>query len=122
VNYANERVQFGKKISGFQAINFMLAEMYAKVELSRLLVYKCAWLMDQKLPFSKIAALAKKTGTDTAMSVTTDAVQIFGGKGFIRENGIERYMRDSKIMQIYEGTNQVQNIVIGGFVARGDIY
>jgi alkylation response protein AidB-like acyl-CoA dehydrogenase len=120
VKYANERVQFGNKIINFQAINFMLAEMYAKIELARLLAYKCAWLMDQNRPFSKIAALAKKIGTDTAMSVTTDAVQVFGGKGFIRENEIERYMRDSKIMQIYEGTNQVQNLVIGRFVANGD--
>jgi alkylation response protein AidB-like acyl-CoA dehydrogenase len=120
VNYANERVQFGQKVSNFQAINFMLAEMYAKVEAARLLVYKCASLIDAKLPFSREAALAKKVGSDTAMSVATDAVQVFGGKGFIRENQIERFMRDAKIMQIYEGTNQVQNLVIGRFVTKND--
>jgi alkylation response protein AidB-like acyl-CoA dehydrogenase len=120
VNYSNERVQFGQKISNFQAINFLLADMYARVELARLMVYKCASLMDAKLPFSREAALAKKIGTDTAMSVTTDAVQVFGGKGYIRENQVERFMRDSKIMQIYEGTNQVQNLVIGRFVTKND--
>jgi alkylation response protein AidB-like acyl-CoA dehydrogenase len=120
VKYANDRVQFGQKIGNFQAINFMLADMYTKVELAKLMVYKCASLMDANLPFSREAALAKKVGTDTAMSVTTDAVQVFGGKGFIRENYIERFMRDSKIMQIYEGTNQVQNLVIGRFVMKSD--
>jgi alkylation response protein AidB-like acyl-CoA dehydrogenase len=120
VKYANERVQFGQKIGNFQAINFMLAEMYAKVELAKLMVYKCATLMDQGLPFAREAALCKKVGTDAAMSVATDAVQVFGGKGFIRENGVERYMRDAKILQIYEGTNQVQNLVIGRFVSKGD--
>jgi alkylation response protein AidB-like acyl-CoA dehydrogenase len=120
VQYANKRVQFGQKIANFQAISFMLAEMYAKVELAKLMVYKCATLMDQKRPFAREAALCKKIGTDTAMSVTTDAVQIFGGAGYIRENQIERYMRDSKILQIFEGTNQVQNLVIGRFVLKND--
>jgi alkylation response protein AidB-like acyl-CoA dehydrogenase len=120
VKYSNERVQFGQTIGNFQAISFMLADMYTKVELAKLMVYKCATLMDQGLPFAREAALCKKVGTDAAMSVATDAVQIFGGKGFIRENGIERYMRDAKILQIYEGTNQVQNLVIGRFVAKNN--
>jgi alkylation response protein AidB-like acyl-CoA dehydrogenase len=120
VKYAKERVQFGRPIADFQAVSFMLAEMAAKVELARLMVHKCAWLMSEGLSYSKEAALAKKIGTDTAMSVTTDAVQIFGGKGYLKENEVERFMRDAKILQIYEGTNQVQNLVIGRYVLKGD--
>ncbi|MDR0356756.1 MAG: acyl-CoA dehydrogenase family protein [Clostridiales Family XIII bacterium] len=116
--YAKERKQFGKPIFDNQAVSFMLADMGVKVELAKLMLLKACWLCDQGLPFSKEAAMAKMFCTDTAMQVTTDAVQIFGGKGFLRENEVERFMRDSKILQIYEGTNQVQRMIVANHVAK----
>lgn len=114
VKYAKERVQFGKPIATFQAIQFMLADMAIAVEASRSLVYQAARLKDAGMPFTKQAAIAKTFASDTAMKVTTDAVQILGGYGYSREYPVEKLMRDAKIMQIYEGTNQVQRIVIAG--------
>lgn len=116
--YAQEREQFGKPIFHNQAISFMLADMGIQVELSRLILLKACWLKDQGLPFSKEAAMAKTYCTDAAMKVATDAVQIYGGKGFLRENQVERFVRDAKILQIYEGTNQVQRMIVSNFVAR----
>jgi alkylation response protein AidB-like acyl-CoA dehydrogenase len=110
--YAKERVQFGKPIGANQGIQFMLADMAAEIEAARLLVYQAAWLKDQKGDFTKQSAIAKLFTTDVAMKVTTDAVQIFGGYGYSREYPVEKYMRDAKILQIYEGTNQIQRIVI----------
>lgn len=110
--YAKERVQFGKPIAQQQAIQFMLADMATQVDCSRLLVYRAARMRDLGLPYSKEASMAKMYATDTAMKVTTDAVQIFGGYGYCKEYPVERYMRDAKITQIYEGTNQIQRIVI----------
>jgi alkylation response protein AidB-like acyl-CoA dehydrogenase len=120
VQYAKERTQFGKPIAKFQAISFMLADMKLKIETARLAVYKAAWKMAQPdvKSYSVDAAIAKKYASDVAMQVTTDAVQVFGGYGFTREYPVERYMRDAKITQIYEGTNQVQQMVTGGALLR----
>ena len=120
VQYAKERTQFGKPIAKFQAISFMLADMKLKIETARLAVYQAAWKMAQPdvKSYSVDAAIAKKYASDVAMQVTTDAVQVFGGYGFTREYPVERYMRDAKITQIYEGTNQVQQMVISGAILR----
>ncbi len=118
VKYAKERVQFGKPIASNQAIGFMLADMATKVDAARLLVYRAAYLKDQGLPYSQEAAMAKMYASDAAMAVATDAVQIFGGYGYSREYPVERLMRDAKITQIYEGTNQVQRMVISGSLLR----
>lgn len=118
VRYSKERVQFGKPLAANQAISFMIADMATKVEAARLLVYRAAMLKEQGLPYSKEAAMAKMYASDIAMEVTIDAVQIFGGYGYSREYPIERLMRDAKITQIYEGTNQVQRMVISGSVLR----
>ena len=96
----------------------MLADMHTKVEAARLLVYRAAWLKQQGKSFSKEAAMAKMYASDIAMEVTTDAVQIFGGYGYISEYPVERLMRNAKITQIYEGTNQVQRMVISGALLR----
>ncbi|GMA50881.1 acyl-CoA dehydrogenase [Alicyclobacillus contaminans] len=111
-NYARERKQFGKSIADLQAIQFKLADMATKIEAARLLTYQAAWLESQGLPYGKASAMSKVFASDTAMEVTTEAVQIFGGYGFIREYPVERYMRDAKITQIYEGTNEIQRLVI----------
>lgn len=120
VKHANEREQFGKTIGKNQAIGFMLADMATDIEMARLLIYKTAWKISEGQPFAKEAAMAKKVATDVGMSVSTNAVQILGGKGFLRENEAERFMRDAKILQIYEGTNQIQNLILSGYVLRGD--
>ncbi|VBB07031.1 acyl-coa dehydrogenases signature 1 [Lucifera butyrica] len=118
VKYSKERVQFGKPIAANQAIAFMLADMATKVDAARLLVYRAAYLKDKGLPYAKEAAMAKLFASDAAMAVTTDAVQIFGGYGYSREYPVERLMRNAKITQIYEGTNQVQRMVISSSVLR----
>ncbi len=118
VKYAKERVQFGKPIGANQAIAFMLADMNTKVDAARLLVYRAAWLKQQNKPYSKEAAMAKLYAGDIAMEVTTDAVQIFGGYGYSSEYPVERLMRNAKITQIYEGTNQVQRMVVSSALLR----
>lgn len=118
LKYSKERIQFGKPICANQAIAFMLADMATKVDAARLLVYRAAYLKEQGLPYSKEAAMAKMYASDIAMEVTTDAVQIFGGYGYSREYPVERLMRNAKITQIYEGTNQVQRMVISGAILR----
>ena len=111
--YSARRQQFGSPVNSFQMIQQMLADMAAQVEAARQLVYASATSLDKKLPVAnKMAAMAKLYATDTAMKVTTDAVQIFGGYGYMRDYPIEKYMRDAKITQIYEGTNQVQRLVV----------
>ncbi len=111
--YATEREQFGTRISDLQGIQFLLADMAMQVEAARLLVYKAAAACDAQDPrLTYFAAIAKAHASDTAMQVTTDAVQILGGYGYMREYGVERMMRDAKITQIYEGTNQIQRLVI----------
>lgn len=118
VKYAKERKQFGKSISSFQGIQFMLADMATQVEAARALVYAVAREVDSgKKDIGKNSAMAKLFASDTAMSVTTDAVQILGGYGYMREYPVEKYMRDAKITQIYEGTNQIQrNIIALGLI------
>jgi butyryl-CoA dehydrogenase len=116
VRYAREREQFEKKIISFQAIQHLLADMATQVEAARALVYSVARYIDQeKIPkeISKVSGMAKVFASDVAMRVTTDAVQIFGGYGYMREYPVEKMMRDAKILQIYEGTNQIQRNVIG---------
>ena len=112
LNYAKERKQFGNPIANFQGIQFMLADMAMQVEAARLLVHKAVWYVQQGTPNIKASSFAKCYASDTAMRVATDAVQIHGGYGFIREYAVEKYFRDAKIMQIYEGTNQIQRVVI----------
>ena len=116
--YATERKQFGQAIIDFQGVGFMLADMATQVEYSRLLVHKAAWLRDNGRPYGDVAAMAKVTATDAAMKITTDAVQVLGGYGYCKDHPVERYMRDAKIMQIVEGTNQVQRIVIARALKR----
>ena len=118
IKYSKERVQFGQPIAKNQAIAFMMADMATKIDAARLLIYRAAYLKDQGLPYSKEAAMAKMYASDIAMEVTTDAVQIYGGYGYSREYPVERLMRNAKITQIYEGTNQVQRMVISGAILR----
>jgi len=117
--YSKQRVQFGKPIAMNQAIQFMLADMAVKVELARLMVYKSAWQVDNGERNTLHAAIGKLYASDIAMEVTTDAVQIYGGYGYMREYPVEKLMRDAKLLQIYEGTNQVQRMVIAREVLRG---
>jgi acyl-CoA dehydrogenase len=112
VAYAGERKAFGSSIGNFQAVQFMLADMAKGVEAARLLTLQSAWMVDQGQRASKYSSFAKCFATDTAMQVTTDAVQIFGGNGYTKEYPVEKLMRDAKLMQIYEGTNQIQRLVI----------
>jgi len=118
--YAKERQQFGQSIVAFQGIQFMLADMAMAIEASRLLVYKAAGKVERRDPdVSYWAGMAKCFASDTAMKVTTDAVQILGGYGYVKEYPVERMMRDAKITQIYEGTNQIQRVVIARALERG---
>ncbi|HEU5374518.1 MAG TPA: acyl-CoA dehydrogenase family protein [Ktedonobacteraceae bacterium] len=110
--YAHEREQFGQRISTFQAIQFMLADMAMKIEAARLLVYEAAYKLDTGQSAGMYASMAKCFATDTAMEVTTNAVQVLGGAGYVRDYPVERYMRDIKVSQIFEGTNQIQRVVI----------
>ncbi|WP_047150745.1 acyl-CoA dehydrogenase [Aneurinibacillus tyrosinisolvens] len=116
--YAKERHQFGKPIAAQQAIAFKLADMATKVEAARLLTYQAAVLEDSGLPYGKASAMAKLFAGDAAMEVTTEAVQVFGGYGYTREYPVERFMRDAKITQIYEGTNEIQRLVISGYLLK----
>ncbi len=111
--YASERKAFGKPIAEHQGISFKLADMATKVEAARLLVLKAAWLKDQGQNFDKESAMAKLYASEVAMEATVEAVQIHGGYGFVKEYHVERLMRDAKITQIYEGTSEIQRIVIG---------
>ncbi len=110
--YAKERRQFGQPISKFQAIQFKLADMAAAVELARLAVYQAAWLKDQGLPFTKESAIAKLFASETAVKAALEAIQIFGGYGYTKEYPVERYLRDAKLMEIGEGTSEIQRLVI----------
>jgi butyryl-CoA dehydrogenase len=112
VVYATQRQQFGQTIASFQMIQELLAKMATKVEAARQLVYAAARAHDAGESITKLSAMCKSFATDVAMEVTTDAVQIFGGYGYMKDYPIEKYMRDAKITQIYEGTNQIQRMVI----------
>ncbi|MHB8918646.1 MAG: acyl-CoA dehydrogenase [Desulfocucumaceae bacterium] len=118
LNYSKIREQFGKPISANQGIQWMLADMATQIEAARLLVYQSAYFKDTKQPYSKQAAMAKLFASETAMAVTTKAVQIFGGYGYTREYPVERMMRDAKITEIYEGTSEVQRIVIAANILK----
>jgi alkylation response protein AidB-like acyl-CoA dehydrogenase len=118
VSYAGERVQFGRPIGEFQGLQFLLADMAADVERSRATYLHAARLKDAGRPFSRQASIAKVTASDAAMRVTTDAVQVLGGNGYTREYPVERLFRDAKVTQIFEGTNQIQRMVIGRDLLR----
>jgi alkylation response protein AidB-like acyl-CoA dehydrogenase len=119
VGYAKERQQFGQPIASFQGLQFMLADMATQIEAARHLVYAAATKVDRReSDLTKVAAMAKLFASDTAMKVTTDAVQILGGYGYIQDYPVERMMRDAKITQIYEGTNQIQRVVISRALLR----
>ena len=113
-----ERKQFGRNLGAFQGLQWMIAEMNTKIEAARFLVYKAAWLKQNKLPYSVDAARAKLFAAEVAMEVTTKSVQIHGGYGFTKDYPVERMMRDAKITEIYEGTSEVQKMVISGAALR----
>jgi acyl-CoA dehydrogenase len=112
VQYAKERTQFGVPIAKHQAVQFMIAEMGMKVEAARLLVHKAAWMCDQGQRNTEVASYAKAFASDSCMQITTDAVQIYGGYGYSKEYPVEKLMRDAKLIQIYEGTSQIQRLVM----------
>lgn len=118
VAYSKERVQFGKPISANQGVSFKLADMGTATEASRLLTYQAAWLESNNLPYGKQSAMAKLMAGDTAMKVTTEAVQVFGGYGYTKDYPVERFMRDAKITQIYEGTQEIQRLVISRMLLK----
>ncbi len=118
IDYAKQRVQFGKPIAAQQGIGFKLAEMATNVEAARLLTYQAAWLESEGLPYGKESAMSKLFAGDTAMKVTTEAVQVFGGYGYTKEYPVERFMRDAKITQIYEGTQEIQKLVISRSITK----
>ena len=118
VQYAKERKAFGKTIADLQAIQFKLADMATEIEAARLLCYRAAWLKDNGLPYAQAASMAKLFASETAMRTTVEAVQIHGGYGYVKEYHVERLMRDAKITQIYEGTSEVQRIVISRSILK----
>jgi alkylation response protein AidB-like acyl-CoA dehydrogenase len=120
ISYSLGRQQFGQAISRFEGIQFMVADLATAIDASRLMTWEAAAACDSGKPFTQLAAMAKLMSTDTAMKVTTDAVQILGGYGYIKEFPAERYMRDAKATQIYEGTNQIQRVVIARELLKGD--
>lgn len=112
VKYAKERIQFNVPISQHQAIQFIIADMAMKIEASRLLVHKAAWLLDNGQPNTQLASYSKAFAADSCMQIATDAVQVFGGYGYSKEYPVEKIMRDAKLIQLYEGTSQIQRLVI----------
>jgi len=122
VDYSKNRVQFGQPIAINQGVNFLVADMAAEIEAARLLTWQAAWLIDQGERATLQSSYAKRFAADTAMKVTTDAVQIFGGYGYMKEYPVEKLMRDAKLFQIYEGTSQIQRLVIAReiFLPRGE--
>ena len=110
--YAKQRVQFGKRISDFQAIQFKLADMAMEIELARNMVYKAAWLKDHQKPFTKEAAYAKLFASEMSFRASNQAIQIHGGSGYMREFEVERYLRDAKLLEIGEGTSEIQRLII----------
>ncbi len=116
IEYAKTRVQFGKPIAKLQAIAFKLADMAMEIDAARLLTYRAAYNKNQGLPYSIEAAMAKLKASETAMAVTNQAVQIHGGYGYTREYPVERMMRDAKITELYEGTSEIQRVVISNSI------
>ncbi len=117
--YAQQRRTFGKPIAQHQAIQFKLADMATEIDAARLLMLRAAWLKDQKLPYGKEAAMAKLYASDVANKAAREAIQIFGGNGYVTEYPVERHFRDAKITEIYEGTSEIQRLVIAGHLAKG---
>jgi alkylation response protein AidB-like acyl-CoA dehydrogenase len=117
--YARERKSFGVPIAQHQMVQWMIADMATAIEAARLLTQRAAWLRDRGEPYGPAAAMAKLFAAETAMKVTTDAIQVHGGYGFIKEYQVERYFRDAKITQIYEGTSQIQKLVIARHLLAG---
>jgi len=122
VAYSKEREAFGKPISQHQAIAFKLADMATEIEAARLMVYRSAVMKDQGLDYTAASAMAKLFASEVAMRHTVEAVQIHGGYGFVKEYHVERLMRDAKITQIYEGTSEIQRIVISRNLLNGELY
>ncbi|MBY7144760.1 acyl-CoA dehydrogenase [Virgibacillus sp. NKC19-3] len=118
VDYAKEREQFGKPIAVNQGISFKLADMATEVEAARLLTYQAAWLESEGKSYGKASAMSKLYAGDAAMRTTVEAVQVFGGYGYTKDYPVERYMRDAKVTQIYEGTNEIQRVVIGRMLTK----
>ena len=121
INYANKREAFEHKISSFQAIQQLVAEMFARIEAMRLLTWKAAWLVDQKADqqlSNVISSCAKLVGAEDAMRIVTDALQIYGGKGYLEQFPIQKLFRDAKLYQIYEGTSQIQRYVISRYLFK----
>lgn len=112
IDYAKTRIQFGKPVALYQNTAFKIAQMATEIDAARQLVWRAAWMMDQEKPCGKESAMAKMYGSDIAMKVTTDALQIFGGYGYMKDYPMEKLMRDAKLLQIYEGTNEIQRLVI----------
>lgn len=119
LSYAKERIAFGRPLSAFQGIQWMLADMVTEIEAARLLTYEAAWRKDAGLPVTQYASMAKRLAADTAMKVATDAVQIFGGYGYVTDYKVERFLRDAKMTQIVEGTSQIQRNIIAREILRG---
>ncbi len=122
VGYSKEREAFGKPISQHQAIAFKLADMATEIEAAKLMVYRAAWMKDQGMDYSTASSMAKLFASEVAMRHTVEAVQVHGGYGFVKEYHVERLMRDAKITQIYEGTSEVQRIVISRAILQGQLY
>jgi alkylation response protein AidB-like acyl-CoA dehydrogenase len=122
LDYSKQREAFGKSISKHQAIAFKLADMATEIEAAKLMVYRAAWMKDQKMDYDTASAMAKLYAAEVAMRHTVEAVQIHGGYGFVKEYHVERLMRDAKITQIYEGTSEIQRIVISRSILQGQLY
>ncbi len=122
VKYSKEREAFGKPISQHQAIAFKLADMATEIEAARLLVYRAAWMKDQGMDYTSAAAMAKLFASEVAMKHTVEAIQVHGGYGYVKEYHVERLMRDAKITQIYEGTSEMQRVVISRNILNGQLY
>jgi alkylation response protein AidB-like acyl-CoA dehydrogenase len=119
VEYAGQREAFGRTIDGFQGVSFLLADAAARIAAARQLYLYAARRKDEGRPFSTEAAMAKLTATDMAMAVTTDMVQVLGGAGYVSDHPVERYMREAKVLQIVEGTNQIQRLVVARSLTGG---
>jgi len=117
-DYSKERIQFGRPISGFQAVQHTLADMATRIEAVRYLLYKAAWLLDHGEPFEKYASMGKLYASETAMWVTTKAVQVLGGYGYMKDYPVERYMREAKLFEIIEGTSEIQRNIIANLILR----
>jgi alkylation response protein AidB-like acyl-CoA dehydrogenase len=122
LNYSREREAFGKAISKHQAIAFKLADMATEIEAAKLMVYRSAWLKDNKMDYDMASSMAKMYASEVAMRHTVEAVQVHGGYGFVKEYHVERLMRDAKITQIYEGTSEIQRVVISRNILKGQLY